>query len=61
MTDRRVTLRLNQHQTELLDKTVARGEAADLQALVRRALREFAKGHPVPAGHPVSASPAGKA
>ncbi len=48
MTERRVTLKLNQQQTELLEKTVARGEAKDMASLVRRALREFAKAHPAP-------------
>ncbi len=46
MADRSVTLRLNQQQRELLDKSVASGEAPDLAALVRRALREFAASHP---------------
>ena len=45
MADRRVILRLNQQQTELFDKTVARGEASDRVALIRRALKEFAARH----------------
>lgn len=37
-----VVLKLNQQQLELLDRTVARGVAADRAALVRLALREYA-------------------
>jgi hypothetical protein len=37
-----VTLKLNQQQLELLDRTVARGIAPDRAALVRLALREYA-------------------
>jgi Arc/MetJ-type ribon-helix-helix transcriptional regulator len=40
MDKRMVTLRLNQQQLELIDRTVAQGAAADRAALVRRALRE---------------------
>jgi Arc/MetJ-type ribon-helix-helix transcriptional regulator len=36
-----ITVRLNQQQLELLDRTVERGEAPDREALIRRALREF--------------------
>lgn len=36
-----VPLPLNQQQRELLEKTIARGLAPDLQSLVRRALREY--------------------
>jgi uncharacterized protein YcgI (DUF1989 family) len=36
-----VTLQLNPQQLELIDRTVAAGEAADRVALVRRALREI--------------------
>jgi len=43
-------LRLNQQQLELIDKTVAGGEASDRSALIRRALKEFAARHP-PAGN----------
>ena len=42
MTDKIVTLRLNQQQMELLDRTIAQGVAADRVALVRLALREYA-------------------
>jgi Arc/MetJ-type ribon-helix-helix transcriptional regulator len=41
MTDEGVTVRLNQQQLELVDRTVERGEASDREALFRRALREF--------------------
>ena len=40
-----VTLRLNQQQLELLDRTVARGVAPDRVALVRLALGEYAARH----------------
>ncbi|MDQ0469244.1 ribbon-helix-helix protein, CopG family [Labrys wisconsinensis] len=43
MGDRIVTLTLNQQQLELLDRTVARGVAADRAALIRLALREQAE------------------
>lgn len=46
MTRHTVTLRLNQQQLELIDRTVARGAAADRVALVRRALLE--RGQPAP-------------
>jgi Arc/MetJ-type ribon-helix-helix transcriptional regulator len=36
-----VTLKLNQQQLELLDRTVARGVAPDRVSLVRLALREY--------------------
>jgi Arc/MetJ-type ribon-helix-helix transcriptional regulator len=41
-----VTLKLNQQQLELIDRTVARGIAPDRAALVRLALREYAAAHP---------------
>ena len=40
-----VTLKLNQQQLALLDRTVARGVAQDRVALVRLALREYAAAH----------------
>ena len=40
-----VTLRLNQQQLELLDRTIAKGAAVDRVALVRRALIETASGY----------------
>ena len=42
MTETVVTLRLNQQQLELMDRTIARGVAADRVGLVRLALREYA-------------------
>jgi Ribbon-helix-helix protein, copG family len=43
MTDETVvTLKLNQQQLELIDRTVARGIAPDRAALVRLALHEYA-------------------
>jgi Arc/MetJ-type ribon-helix-helix transcriptional regulator len=42
MTETIVKLRLNQQQLELMDRTIARGVAADREALVRLALREYA-------------------
>jgi Arc/MetJ-type ribon-helix-helix transcriptional regulator len=45
MADAIITLRLNQQQLELIDRTVARGVAADRAALVRLALREYAAAH----------------
>jgi hypothetical protein len=42
MADRVVTLRLNQQQLELMDRTIAQGVAVDRVALVRLALREYA-------------------
>jgi hypothetical protein len=40
-----VTLKLNQQQLELVDRTVAGGIAPDRAALVRLALREYAAAH----------------
>jgi hypothetical protein len=40
-----VTLKLNQQQLELIDRTVARGIAPDRAALVRLALHEYAAAH----------------
>jgi Arc/MetJ-type ribon-helix-helix transcriptional regulator len=45
MADSVITLRLNQQQLELMDRTIARGVAADRVALVRLALREYAAAH----------------
>lgn len=41
-----VTLRLNQQQLELIDRTVGRGVATDREALIRLALREYAAMRP---------------
>ena len=55
----RTALSLNQQQTELLDRSIAAGEAADLSGLLARAIAETASGElsrfPVPAvsGRPV--------
>jgi Arc/MetJ-type ribon-helix-helix transcriptional regulator len=40
-----VTLKLNQQQLELIDRTVGRGVAPDRAALVRLALRAYAAAH----------------
>lgn len=45
MSEHTVTLKLNQQQLELIDATVEKGEAPARDALVRRALREFAGKH----------------
>jgi Ribbon-helix-helix protein, copG family len=37
-----VVLKLNQQQLELIDRTIAAGAAIDREALIRRALREYA-------------------
>ena len=37
-----ITLKLNQQQLELMDRTIATGVATDRVALVRLALREYA-------------------
>jgi Arc/MetJ-type ribon-helix-helix transcriptional regulator len=42
MAGRTVSVKLNQQQLELIDRTLAQGEAADRAALIRRALREQA-------------------
>ena len=56
MPNHTVSLPLNQQQRELLEKTIARGLAPDLQSLVRRALREYRPPASPPA---VPAAPAG--
>lgn len=40
-----VTLKLNQQQLELIDRTVARHVAPNRQALIKLALREYAAAH----------------
>jgi Arc/MetJ-type ribon-helix-helix transcriptional regulator len=55
-----VTLKLNQQQLELVDRTVARGVAPDRAALVRLALREYAAAHLGRRRHPFPAALAGK-
>jgi hypothetical protein len=50
-----VTLKLNQQQLELIDRTIARGIAADRESLVKLALREYAATHaPQPASGAVT-------
>lgn len=44
-----ITLRLNQQQLELLDRTIAQGIATDRVALVRLALQEYAAARKVEA------------
>jgi hypothetical protein len=43
--DRVLTLKLNQQQLELIDRTIARGIALDRAALIKLALREYATAH----------------
>jgi hypothetical protein len=50
MADAVVTLRLNQQQLELMDRTIAQGVAADRVSLVRLALREYATARKPDAG-----------
>jgi Arc/MetJ-type ribon-helix-helix transcriptional regulator len=52
--EHRVILKLNQQQLELIDNTVAKGEATSREALIRRALKEFAAQHTADGGkeHP---------
>ena len=50
MTETVITLRLNQQQLELIDRTIARGVAPDRVSLVRLALREYAAVHKPGAG-----------
>jgi metal-responsive CopG/Arc/MetJ family transcriptional regulator len=45
MATRTIVLKLNQQQLELLDRTVAKGAAADRKSLIRRAIREHAGRH----------------
>jgi len=50
MSEKIVTLKLNQQQLELLDRTIAQGVAPDRASLVRLALREYAAKHSKAAG-----------
>jgi len=43
--DRVLTLKLNQQQLELIDRTIARGIAPDRAALIRLSLHEYAAAH----------------
>lgn len=49
MSEKTVTLKLNQQQLELLDRTVAQGLAPDRASLVRLALREYSATRQAPA------------
>jgi hypothetical protein len=51
-----VVVKLNPQQRELLDNTIASGAAPDLEALIRRALREHAAGCGGSAQHAPSGS-----
>ncbi len=42
MAGKTVVVRLNQQQIELIDRTIAKGEAPDRAGLIKRALREQA-------------------
>jgi len=46
MTAQTLTLKLNPQQRELLERCIAAGDAADLQALAQRAVREWKDGVP---------------
>jgi hypothetical protein len=46
----KVTLKLNQQQIELIERTIARGAAPDIEGLVRRALRDYTARHPTEPG-----------
>jgi hypothetical protein len=48
MTPHTVNIPLNQQQRQLLEQTIAKGLAPDLQSLVRRALREYRPPLPLP-------------
>ena len=50
MAEKKVTIRLNQQQWELVDKTVAEGVAASREELLKMALREYGREQPVPSG-----------
>ena len=45
MAENHVTVRLNQQQWELVDKTIERGEGATREELFKIALREFWRDH----------------
>ncbi len=45
MAARTIVLKLNQQQLELIDRTIAKGAAADPAALVKRAVRDYAERH----------------
>ncbi len=45
MPGRTITVKLNQQQLELIDRTVATGIAPDRQSLIKLAIREQAERH----------------
>ena len=45
MPARTITLKLNQQQLELIDRTITKGAAPDRAALVKLAIREHAEKH----------------
>lgn len=45
MPGKTVVLKLNQQQRQLVDQTIARGVAPNIEALVKRALAEYAAKH----------------
>ena len=45
MAEKKVTVRLNQQQWELVDKSVAEGVAASRDELFKMALREYGRDH----------------
>ena len=51
-----VTVRLNQQQRELVDKTIERGIAASPDDLLRKALKEYWRDH-FPDGTPAGEKP----
>ena len=50
MAEKTVTVRLNQQQWELVDKTIADGVAASREELLKMALREYGRQQSVPSG-----------
>ncbi len=55
MSTQTVTLRLNPQQFDLIERCIAGGDAADLQSLAQRAVREWKEG--VPSAKPAPAAP----
>ncbi len=50
MAEKKVTVRLNQQQWELVDNSVAEGVAASREELFKTALREYGREQAVPSG-----------
>jgi metal-responsive CopG/Arc/MetJ family transcriptional regulator len=59
MTPHRITMKLNQQQLELLDRTIANGHASDRTNLIRLALKEYAARH-LPEAHRAGSKEAAK-